>query len=59
MDVTNECISRILDLKEILLSFQTAFSLANAAVACAILSSEWDELKHVVWYNDPNRASTH
>ena len=37
MDVTRERISRILELKEILLSIQTGFSLVNAAVACAIL----------------------
>ena len=39
MDVTREHISRILELREILLSFQTGFSLVNAAVACAILES--------------------
>ena len=39
MDVTRERISRILELREILLSFQTGFSLVNAAVACAILES--------------------
>ena len=38
MDVTRERISRILELKEILLSTQTGFSLVNAAV-CAILES--------------------
>ena len=32
MDVTRERISRILELREILLSFQTGFSLVNAAV---------------------------
>ena len=37
MDVTRERISRILELREILLSIQTGFSLVNAAVACAIL----------------------
>ena len=37
MDVTRELISRILELTAILLSFQTGFSLVNAAVACAIL----------------------
>ena len=31
MDVTRECISRILELKETLLSFQTGFNLVNAA----------------------------
>ena len=36
MDVTRERISRILELKEILLSIQTGFSLVNAAVVCAI-----------------------
>ena len=39
MDVTRERISCILELREILLSFQTAFNLVNAAVACAILES--------------------
>ena len=39
MDVTKERISRILELREILLSFQTGFNLVNAAVVCAILDS--------------------
>ena len=39
MDVTKERISRILQLREILLSFQTGFNLVNAAVVCAILES--------------------
>ena len=39
MDVTKERISHILELREILLSFQTGFSLVNAAVVCAILES--------------------
>ncbi len=39
MDVTRERISRILELKEILLSIQIGFSLVSAAVACAILQS--------------------
>ena len=39
MDVTRERISRILDLREILLSIQIGFSLVNAAVACAVLDS--------------------
>ena len=39
MDVTREHISRILELREILLSFQTGFSLLNAAVVCATLES--------------------
>ena len=39
MDVTRERISRILELREILLSFQTGFSPVNAAVVCAILKS--------------------
>ena len=38
MGVTRERISRILELREILLSIQTGFSLVNAAVACAILA---------------------
>ena len=39
MDVARERISRILELREILLSIQTGFSLVNAAVVCAILES--------------------
>ena len=39
IDVTRERISRILELREILLSIQTGFSLVNAAVVCAILES--------------------
>ena len=39
MDVPRKRISRILETREILLSFQTSFSLVNAAVVCAILES--------------------
>ena len=39
MDVTRERISHILELREILLSIQTGFSLVNAAVVCAIKES--------------------
>ena len=39
IDVTRERISRILELREILLSFQTGFNLDSAAVVCAILES--------------------
>ena len=39
MDVTRERISHILELREILLSIQTGFSLVNAAVVCAVLES--------------------
>ena len=39
MDVRRERISRILELREVLLSFQTGFHPVNAAVACAILES--------------------
>ena len=39
MDVTRERVSRILELREILLSFQTGFNLVNAPVVCAILES--------------------
>ena len=38
-DVIRERISRILELREILLSIQTGFSLVNAAVVCASLES--------------------
>ena len=37
--LTRERISRILELREILLSFQTGFNLVHAAVVCAILES--------------------
>ena len=39
MDVTRERISRILELREILLSVQTGFSLVNAEVVCATLEN--------------------
>ena len=39
MDVTMERISRILELREIPLSFQIDFNLVNAAVVCAIRES--------------------
>ena len=39
VDVTRERISRILELREILRSVQTGFSLVNAAVVYAILES--------------------
>ena len=39
MNVTRERISRILELKEILLSFQTDYNIVNAAVVCVILES--------------------
>ena len=39
MDVTRDCISHILELKEVLLSFQTGFNLVSAAVVCTILES--------------------
>ena len=44
MDVTRECISCILVLREILLSFQTGLNLVNVAVVYAIqiLRSKWD-----------------
>ena len=39
MDVTREGISRILEQREMLLSFQTGFNLVSAAEVCAILES--------------------
>ena len=39
MDVTRERIRRILELREILFSIQTGFSLVIAAVVCAILET--------------------
>ena len=49
MDVTRERISRILELREMLLSFQTGFNLVNAAVVCAILG--YLKLGTLVRYN--------
>ena len=39
MDVTGERLSCILELRQILLSFQIGYNLVNAAVVCAILES--------------------
>ena len=39
MDVTRESISRIVELRNLLLSFQIGFNLVNAAVVCANLES--------------------
>ena len=39
MNVIRERISRILELREILLSIQTSFNLVSAADVCAILGS--------------------
>ena len=39
MNVKKESISRILELREMLLSFETGFNLVNVAVVCAILES--------------------
>ena len=39
MDVTRERIRHFLELREIVLSFQTGFSLVHAVVVCAILES--------------------
>ena len=39
MDVTREHISCILELREMLMSFQTGFDIVNAAVVCAVLES--------------------
>ena len=39
LDVRKERISRILELREMLLSFQTGFNLVNAAVVCAVLEA--------------------
>ena len=50
MDVTRECINSILELREILLSFQTGFSLVNAAVVCAY-PGEYLRLGNFISYN--------
>ena len=49
MDVTRERISRILELREILLSIQTEFSLVNAAVVC--YPGEYLRLGTLISYN--------
>ena len=45
MNVTREPISCILELKEMLLSFQTGFNLVNAVVIYAILESNPHQLQ--------------
>ena len=50
MDVTRERISRILELREILLSIQTGFSLVNAAVALCY-PGEYLRLGTLISYN--------
>ena len=47
MDVTRERISRILELREILVSFQTGFSLVNSSVACADLDTATVKIEKV------------
>ena len=49
MDVTRERISRILELREILLSIQTGFSLVNAACLC--YTGEYLRLGTLISYN--------
>ena len=59
MDVIRERISRILELKEMLLSLQTSFNLVNVAVICANLesisglelSSDTTELRYLRFVN--------
>ena len=50
MDVTRQRISRILELREILLSVQTGFSLVNAAV-CLCYPGEYLKLGTLISYN--------
>ena len=49
MDVTKKRISCTLELRKMLLSFQTGFNLVNAAVVCAILG--YLKLGTLVRYN--------
>ena len=49
MDVTGQRISRIVEMREMLLSFQTGFNLVNTAVVCAII--ECLRLGTLVRYN--------
>ena len=46
MAATRELISRILELRKMLLSFPTGFNLVNAAVVCAVLDSISNEQHH-------------
>ena len=39
--MTRECISRILELREIFLSMQTGFSLVNAAIVGAVMEGTY------------------
>ena len=50
MDVTKERISRILELREIVLSLQTGFNLVNAAVVSAI-PGDYLRLGSLISYN--------
>ena len=50
MDVPREHVSRILELREIPLSFQTGFNLISVAVVC-VLSGEYLRLGTLVRYN--------
>ena len=65
MDVTRERISCSLELREILLSFQTGFNFVNAAVVCAILenSRAWNPhqllLSQGTWSWWQSQASVH
>ena len=38
MDMSRECVSHILELRKMHLSFQTSFNFVNDAVVCAILA---------------------
>ena len=49
MDVTRDYISRNLELREILLSFQSGFSLVNAVVVC--YPGEYLRLRTLISYN--------
>ena len=49
MDVTKECISHILKLREMLLLFQTGFNIVNAAVICATLENISGTLVRYNW----------
>ena len=51
MDVTREGISRILELRKMLLSFQIGFNLVIAAVVCDVMENI--SLGTLVSYNSP------
>ena len=57
MDVTRERISLILEIRKILLSFQTGFNLVNTAVACAVEPVSLDNSSNISLGLEPRAVS--